>query len=62
MFFDLLLIFLVLCLKLFKIVQIELLMLDSNTWNYLTVCKQMSPNLFKNNLSAYKSHLYYVYV
>ena len=28
--------------------QIELLVLDNDTWNYLTVCKQMGSDLFKN--------------
>ena len=27
------------CLKVFNYVQIELWMLDNNTWNHLTVCK-----------------------
>ena len=27
--------------------EIELFVLDSNTWNHLTVCKQMSSSLFK---------------
>ena len=34
-------------------------MLDWNTWNHLTVCKQMSANSFKNKVTnklfAYKS-------
>ena len=29
-------------------INIELLVLDSNTWNHLTVCKQMSYGSFKN--------------
>ena len=27
---------------------IELLVLDNNTWNHLTVCKQMDSGSFKN--------------
>ena len=27
--------------------QIELLVLDSSTWNYLTMCKEMGSGLFK---------------
>ena len=41
--------------------QLEILVLNSNTWNYLTVCKQMMPDLFKNlnyKLFAYKSYMY----
>ena len=47
--------------------QIQILMLDSNTWNHLPVCKQMSFGLFKNvtyKLVIYKSHIYihtYIY-
>ena len=41
-------------------VQIELLVLESNIWNHLTVCKQMSYSSFKdkvtNKLFVYKSH------
>ena len=33
--------------KPFNYVQIELLILDSNTWNHLTVCKQTSTGLFR---------------
>ena len=38
-------------------------MLNSTTWNYLTVCKQMSSkNSFKNKITkkvfAYKSYIY----
>ena len=29
----------------------KLLVLDNNTWNQLTVCKQKSYGSFKNNLS-----------
>ena len=32
-------------------IKIELLMLNSNTWNYLTVCKQMNSGLFKNDIT-----------
>ena len=39
-------------------ILIELLVLDNNTWNPLTVCKQMSSDTFTNNviykLFAYK--------
>ena len=34
--------------KSFNYVQIKLLVLDSTTWNHLTVCKQMSSDSFKN--------------
>ena len=46
-------------LKLFNCVQIELLVQDRNTWNHLTVSKQMSSSLFKNvtyKLFVYKLH------
>ena len=40
---------------------IELLVLNNNTWNHLTMCKQMSSGLFKNKVSyklfSYKSYL-----
>ena len=46
------------------IMIIELLMLTSNTWNHLTVCKQMSSGSFKNNITSkqftYKSYIYYI--
>ena len=47
--------------------QIELLVLDSNTWNHLAVCKQMSSGLFRNNvifkLLIYVSYIYiYIYI
>ena len=29
----------------------KLLMLDSNTWKYLTVCKQINAGSFKNNVT-----------
>ena len=35
----------------FNYVQIELLVLDRNTWNHLTEFKQMSSGLFKNNVT-----------
>ena len=35
-------------LKPFNCVQMKLLMLDSNTWNYLTVCKHVNSSWFKN--------------
>ena len=48
---------------------IELLMLDRNTWNHLTVCKQMSSkNHFKidipaNHLFTTHIHIYiYIYI
>ena len=41
--------------------QIELLVLDNNTWNHLTVCKQISSSSFKNNVTdkrfVYKSYM-----
>ena len=37
-------------------------MLNSNTWNHLTVCKQISSNLFKNEITyklyTEKSYMY----
>ena len=39
-------------LKSFNCVQIKQLVLDINTWNHLTVCKQMSYDSFKD--VAYK--------
>ena len=57
-------------LKLFNGVQtnflywIELLVLDKNTWNHLTMCKQMGSDLFKNKFTykqfTYKSYNTYV--
>ena len=53
--------------KLFKSVQtnawysIELLVLDGNTWNNLTVCKQMSSDSFRNNIT-YKIFIYKLYI
>ena len=35
-------------LRTYNCVQIEQLVFDSNTWNYLTLSKQMSPDSFKN--------------
>ena len=46
-------------LKQFNCVSIELLVLDSNTWNYLTVCKQMTSGLFKDVI--YKQFVYKSY-
>ena len=40
--------------------SIELLLLDSNTWNYLTMCKQMISGLFKN--VSYKLFIYKLYI
>ena len=40
-------------LKPFNRVQIELSVLDSHTWNHLTMCKQINFDLFKNKI-AYK--------
>ena len=31
---------------------IELLVLDRNTWNYVTLCKEMSSGSFENNVIA----------
>ena len=36
-------------------------MLNSNTWNYLTVCKQKSSNSFKNKIIHLKSYMIYMY-
>ena len=44
-------------LKPFDCVQIQLLVFDSNTWNHLTLCKQMMSALFKNNVT-YKLFIY----
>ena len=46
---------------------IELIMLNNNTCNYLTECKQMSTCLFKSNVTyklfVYKIHIYiYIYI
>ena len=41
--------------KPFKCLQIELLERDSNTWNYLIVCKQKIYGLFENCLFYGKS-------
>ena len=30
---------------------LESVVLDNNTWNHLTVCKQMSSGSFKNNVT-----------
>ena len=34
------------------ITDVKLLLLHSNTWNYLTVTKQMSPDMIKKILST----------
>ena len=49
--------------KLFNREQIILLMLDSNTWNHLTVCKQMRSGLFKILPTNYSftTHISYIY-
>ena len=44
---------------------VKLFMLDSNTWNYLTLCKKTSSGLFKNvscKLLANKPYIQYVYM
>ena len=28
-----------------------MILVDRNTWNHLTVCKQISPNSFKNEIT-----------
>ena len=38
----------------------ELFVLDSDSWNNFIVSKQMSYNMFKNKLYAYKSYLIFV--
>ena len=41
--------------------QIELLVLDSNTWNHLNVCAQMSSGFFRKMLptnNSLKNHMY----
>ena len=38
----------------------ELLVLDWNTWNYLTVCKQMSSGLFKCYLQTVLLQVIYI--
>ena len=39
----------------------QLLIFDNNTWNHLTVSKQMSPGSFKNNVT-YKLFVYKLYI
>ena len=44
-------------------VKTELLVLDCNIWNHLTVCKQMGSGSFKNvtyKLFAYKSYMIHI--
>ena len=41
--------------------DVELLELHNNTWNHLTVCKQMSSGSFKNN-ATYKLFIYKSYI
>ena len=53
---------------------IDLLVLDSNSWNYLTVCKQINSGSFKNNVTnkpftnhtiyklPFANHIIYIYV
>ena len=40
----------------------KLLVLNSSTWNHLSVCKQMCSGLFKNHVTyelfIYKSYIY----
>ena len=42
--------------------KIELLILQSSSWNYLTVCQQISSKFFKNKITdkllTYKSYVY----
>ena len=48
-----------------RMTDVELLMLYSNTWNYLNVFKQMSSGLFKKvtyKLFIYKSLSLYLYI
>ena len=40
----------------------ELLVLDSNTRNYLTVCKQMSSGSFKTLTNTFYSQMVYIYM
>ena len=40
--------------------DVELLVLNSNIWIHLTVCKQMSSGLFKN--TTYKLFVYKSYI
>ena len=40
--------------------DVELLVLHSNTWNHLTICRQMSSGSFKN--VNYKLCIYKLYV
>ena len=42
-------------------INIKLLVLHSNTWNYLTVCKQMTSGLFKNHVT-FKVFIYKSYI
>ena len=43
-----------------QIFSVKLWLLYSNTWNYLTVCKQMSSGLFKNVI--YEMCLQIIYI
>ena len=45
----------------FNWVQLKLLVFDSNAWNYLIVCKQISSDLCKdfiNKILFYKSYIF----
>ena len=43
--------------------DVKLLLLNSNTWNHLTVCKKMSSGSFKNVINKmFINHIFNVYV
>ena len=48
------------------LLQLQLLVLDSNTGKHLTLCKQMNSYSFKNNVTyklfIYKSYIYIIYI
>ena len=48
-------------LEIFNSKQIKLLVLDSNTWNHLTECKQMRSGLFKKFYQQ-TFHLHIIYI
>ena len=44
-------------------IDAELLLLHSSTWNYLTVCKRMSLGSFKNVIyKMFTNHIYLIYL
>ena len=44
-------------------IDLRLLLLYNNTWNYLTICKQISSGLFKNIVNKiFTHHIYLIYM